>query len=253
MVETSLNDWHAESLRLSAFLVDSTTPAETHYWQLLLGKAPEEQRNQPQQQLYTEEGSFLSGRLRIQARPNRLDWRLFPDPNNPPVEIPSLGSYSPLENRFRELMLQWLSGCPPVHRLAYAGVFLLPCENSLDVYAKLDNFLPSVDVDRENSRDLTYRINRRRKSNSGLEGLEINRMSTWSAIQIIGTLVDITAAGTHAPKITQLSNTRHLCRLELDVNTSPDYTHELDKNHMPSLFNELVDAANEIALRGDIR
>ena len=252
MAEISLKDWHAESLRFSVFLVDATIPSEAQYWQQLLEQLPEEQRNQPQQHLYAEEGPFLSGRLRVEVRPDRVDWKLLLDPKSPPIEFPSLGSYAPLESRFRNLMLQWLTACPPINRLAYAGVFLLPSDDSLDVYTKLDGFLPSVQVDRENTRDLTYRINRRRRSNSGVEGVEINRLSTWSSIQIVGTLMNITVGGTHTPKVTHLSDAKHLCRLELDVNTSPEFKNKLEKDYVSNIFNELVDAANEIAVKGDV-
>ena len=252
MTEFSLNDWQTESLRLSAFLVDVIDPTQTRYWESLVGNMPDELRSQPQQQLATEEGPFLNGRLRVEARSNRFDWRLVHDLKNSSHEFPGLGSYDALESRFRDLMLNWIVDCPPIHRIAYGGVLRLSAKSQLDAYRKLNDLLPAVNIDPENTRDLTYRINRRRNSRCTIEGLKINRLSTWSVVQIIDTLVDISTSGHHPPKVTQLPNPRSICRLELDINTVPEFVQELGKNLLPDIFNELVAAGNEIAIKGDV-
>lgn len=252
MPKFALNEWQAESLRLSAFLVDAIDPSQTRFWESLVGNMPDELRSRPQQQLVTEEGPFLNGRLRIEARSNRFDWRLAIDLKNPSHELPVLGSYDVLENRFRDLMLKWLADCPPIHRVAYGGVLLLPAESQQDAHRKLAKLLPTVKIDPENTRDLIYRINRRRNSCCTIEGLKINRLSTWSVVQIIETLVDISAGGQHSPKVAQLPNSKNICRLELDINTSPEFVQGLDKRLLSEIFNELVNAGNEIAIEGDI-
>ena len=95
MTDINLKDWQAENLRLSVFMVDPIDPLQTRSWERLVGSVPDELRTQPPQQLVTEEGPFLNGRLRVEARGNRFDWRLFPDLKQlnssfefPPVEIP---------------------------------------------------------------------------------------------------------------------------------------------------------------------
>ena len=188
MTEIALTDWHAETLRLSAFMVDAIAPTDTPEWQELLGTVPEEQRNQPQQQLNSENGPYLGGRLQVDIRPTRYDWILYPDPNIRSAEFSSLGSYASLEGQFRELMLTWLASRPAIHRLAFAGVFLLPSESVVDVYSRLDRLLPAVQIDRANTRDLTYRINRRRKSRCG---------GGWTRDQSCGNVV-CTANNRHA-------------------------------------------------------
>ena len=252
MAESSRDEWQVESLRLSVFLVDAINLTETRSWESLVGNAPDELRIQQQQQLVMEEGPFLNGRLRVEARSNRFDWRFFPDPKNLPYELPVLGPYADLESRFRDLMLKWLPSCPPVHRVAYGGVLLLPAEGLPDACRKLNDLLPAVEIDPENTQDLTYGINRRRDSRCSIEGLKINRLSTWSAVQILDTVIDIPASGHHSPKVTQLPNPRNLCRLELDINTIPEFVRELDKNLVPEIFNELVDTGNEITTKGDV-
>lgn len=254
MSDFNLKDWQAENLRLSVFLVDPIDPLQTRSWEDLVGSMPDELRTQPPQQLVTEEGPFLHGRLRVEARNNRFDWRLFPNPKqiNPSFEFPSLGAYAALGESFRSLMLKWLDGCPAINRIAYGAILLFPATSVSDAYKTLAALLPSVEMDIENTRDFTYRINRRRGSRCGIEGLEINRLSTWSAVQIIGAVVDVSASGHASARVTQLPNARNICRLELDINTAPERMAELRKDSVTGIFNELVEMGNEIAMKGDI-
>ena len=253
MTDIDLKDWQAENLRLSVFMVDPIDPLQTRSWERLVGSVPDELRTQPPQQLVTEEGPFLNGRLRVEARGNRFDWRLFPDHKqlNSSFEFPSLGSYAASEEGFRNLMLKWLDGCPAIHRIAYGAILLLPANSVLDAYKILAALLPAVEIDIKNTRDFTYRINRRRESRCGIDGLKINRLSTWSAVQIIEAVVDVSAGGHPSTKVTQLPNSRNICRLELDINTAPEYTAEFTKDFVAGIFDELVDMGNEIAIRGD--
>ena len=250
----SLGDWFAEELRLSVFLIDAIDPARTHFWEPLLGKVPDEVYNRPPQQQTREEGPFLDGRLRVDVSVNRVDWRVLPalgiDHHRrlPPVA----GSYEVLMQDFRDLMLRWLADCPSLHRLGYGSELMLPTGSLPDAYRKLDSLLQRVNVEPENTHDFLYRINRRRASNCGIEGLKINRISTWSAVQIIETLVDVSADGERAPKVTRQPNPRGICRLEFDINTIPEFDRVLDKDVVPEVFNELVEAGNETATKGDV-
>ena len=250
----SLGDWYAEELRLSVFPIDAIDPARSHFWESLLGNAPDEVYNRPREQRVREEGPFLNGRLRVDVSVNRVDWRLLPAPGIdhhrglPPV----VGSYEVLMQDFRDLMLGWLADCPSLHRLGYGSELLLPTGSLPDAYGKLDSLLRRVDVEPEDTHDFLYRINRRRVSNCGVEGLEINRISTWSAVQIIETLVDVSGDGERAPKVTRQPDPRGICRLELDINTIPEFHGALDKDVVPRIFSELVDAGNEIATGGEV-
>ena len=252
MAKLNKGDWQVEKLRFSTFLVSPINPGEIHFWENLMGKMPDEIRSQPQQLLVTEEGPFLKGRLHMEARNNRIDWKLFRNPNEPPHGLPTLGSYADLGDEFRKLMLSWINNCPTTQRIAYGCALLLPAESLSDAYSNLNDLLPAVDIDLENTRDLLYRINRRRDSRCGIKQLKINRLSTWSAVQIIGALVDISTDADHPPKVTQLPNPESCCRLELDINTTLENVQVLDENLVPDIFNELVEAGNEIAIEGDI-
>jgi len=45
----------------------------------------------------------------------------------------------------------------------------------------------------------------------------------------------------------------HACRLELDINTSADYTGQFASQILPEIFMALIDLGKEIAERGDIK
>ena len=252
MDKCSLADWQAEHLRFSAFMADAMDPAKTRLWESLVGRPPEELRNRPQQQLITEEGPFLDGWLRVQASNNRVDWTLSPALGNPPPELPVVGPYDVLEQRFRELMRRWLADCQPVNRLAYGGVLLLSVGTLPDAYRRLDGLLPAVKIDPENTSDFMYRINRRRVSRGPIEGLKINCLSMWSAVQIIETLVELSADAQQTPKVAQRPGSRCICRLEIDINTAPEFNRVFEKNAVPGIFEELFDIGNEIATEGDV-
>lgn len=252
MAKCSLSDWQAENLRLSAFVVNIIDPTKRHFWEPLIGTPPNEIRHRPQRQLVMEEGPLLNGRLCVEVANNRVDWRLLPDLNNPPRDLPTVGSYDVLESGFRELMQRWLADCPPVHRLAYGGVLLLPAENLQDALRRLNELLPTVRVEPEVTQDFMYRINKRRDSRSGIEGLKINRLSTWAAVQVIETRIHVSEDGQGTLDMKQLPNSRGLCRLEIDINTIPEFNQEFDKDIVLDIFNELVDIGNEIATEGDV-
>lgn len=252
MTKCSLIDWQAENLRLSAFVVNAIDPTKRHFWESLIGTPPNEIRHRPQQQLVIEEGPFLNGRLCVEVANSRVDWRLLPDLSNPPRDLPTVGSYDVLEHGFRELMQRWLADCPPVHRLAYGGVLLLPAESLPGALRRLDELLPTVHVDPEITQDFMYRINKRRDSRSGIEDLKINRLSTWAAMQVIETQIHVSEGDQGTLNVTQLPNSRGLCRLEFDINTIPEFDQELDEDKVLDIFNELVDIGNEIATEGDV-
>ena len=252
MSDISLDDWQVENLRVSAFLATPVVPEETYSWQAVVGQPPQERRYQPQQKLATEVGSFLNGRLQLEIRSDRCDWQLVPDPGNISYDLPTLGAYAAVEEPFRRLMLKWLSNCPDIYRIAFGMVALLPADNLQDAYGKLAQFLSAVRIDVEGTQDLVYRINRRRNSRHAGQRLEINRLATWTALQIVRAKLDIGGPKFQQPPVTQELEPLNVCRLELDVNTMPEHKDAFEKPILEDVFGELAEAASEIAIKGDI-
>ena len=250
--ESNRDEWQAESLRLTAFLTDMIDPATTPFWESLVGRAPDEMRNIPRQQMVTEDGPYLGGRLRVEVRQNRVDWRLFFDPSSPALRSPTIGPYRTVEPNFRVLMQKWLAGSLAVHRLGYGSVLLLPLGNLSEICAKLSSLLKTVQLDQEGVQDFTYRINRRRNSRVGIEGLKINRLSTWSAAQIMSALVEVPSGGQGEPRIVPSPEPTNMCRLELDMNTSPEFRRKFTADEIEKVFDELAVFSYEIVEEGDI-
>ncbi len=147
-------------------------------------------------------------------------------------------------------MQKGLEKSPPLNRLAFGAVLLSPAESVPEAYRALDKLLPSVDIDPDRTRDLIYRINRRRSSRCGIEGLEVNRLSTWGMVSVSTIEMEISIGGSE--KVRQVEPPQYACRLEFDVNTTPEFGGELDKKKLPALLDELIELGSEIATEGDI-
>ena len=248
----SLEDWYTESLRFTLFISSPPLYHVGNYWEEVTGVPPEERKHRPRLQTETEEGEWLTGRLRVESAMTRIDWKLLAEQEEADLGLPSLGQFSEMQSRFGEKMHEWLGKCPPASRIAYGCVLLLPATSQKDANEKLNDLLPSLDLDSDTVRDLIFRINRRRKSESGLENMEINRISTWMTANVVRAYVEVPSEAQGGTQVTQVEPSSTVCRLELDINSIPEYGSEIEKEKLPDLFEELLVIANEIATEGDI-
>ena len=252
MDATSSQNWQAELLRYTVFVPDNVNLMNRKFWQELMGSSPEEAHSRPRQQSFREQGPFLEGLLIVELNRNRIDWKLQRHPNKEYDDLmPTLGSYDSIGNKFHQLMAQWLPLCPTTNRLAYGAVLLLPADTVPEACNTLSTFLPAVEIDCENTTDFLYRINRRRNSSCGVQALEINRVSTWSIANVSGINVELGPGRQPLQRIVKLTDAT-ICRLELDINTAPEFDNEIPSAIVPAIFDELVKLGNEIASQGDI-
>ena len=249
MPESNPNDWKVEGLRHSTFVREPLTIPDFSPWQSLLGTPPTERSTKPMEQLVKEEGSYLDGWLSVEARTKRIDWRLGLNPGNIPQSLPVIGAYNEIQKNFLSLMKKWSSTCPPTHRLAYGAVLLLSRDSLQDVYSTLNDFLNDVTIDPMNTRDFMYRINKRRTSKRSGPPIQINRLSTWSLVEISRIDIDISSRKTIT--VGDVADGK-LCRLELDINTAPEYQGPISSEEAVMLTEELFDLAAEIATKGDV-
>lgn len=115
-------------------------------------------------------------------------------------------------------------------------------------YRLLDGCLPDVNVDSERSSDFSYQINRPRQSALGIPDLRINRLSRWSVVKRQGFAIH----GGVQPAVTIHQEGGLAAKLDLDINTAPDYPSDLQHDRLGDIFQECVGAAVEIAGSGDI-
>ena len=242
--------WLAESLRLTAFPDAPIDPMALRVWRdELFGAPPAEIRRMPQEARAVEEGPALDGRLRAEIRTNRIDWGLSPAGSASWADqLPDRSGYEACMHGFGDRMREWLStAVPPLCRLAFGAVLLLPAESVADANRRLAGLLPTVKIDAENVHDFLYRVNRRRESESGIPELQLNCLSTWSVIELVR--IDIEAAG--QPAAMHSSSSRFACRLEWDINSVPRSEGPFDKNLSLALFDELVSIGATIMTDGD--
>ena len=245
-----LEVWQVETLRLTGFPSPAAPMTASTWWKDLAGEEPERRISQPRRGGQQEEGGLDNGKFVLVTRPARVDWLLTIADAHQMEErsIPTIGSLPQVLTTFRQLMLRWfaLETCPALIRLAFGAVLFQPVDDRPTGYRRLAAYLPSVILDPEGASDFFYQINRPRASTSRIPGLSINRLAKWS-VPLHGL-----AAFSAAPATLTLSTPLTACRLELDINTAPDFQGELVRQQLPHVFHELVHLGEEIASEGDV-
>ena len=244
--------WEPENLRFTLFHKEETL--EQTWWKDLFDTTPDD--SQTKKLLHKEESKFENGKLLLLLQLGRIDWQYIIDIEKDMESVDksmlTLGEFSTSLDLFFEHINRWFERetCPSAIRLAFGTVLLKRVENLQAGYQKIAECLPNVTLDPEHSRDFMYRINRPRESKTGLVGLKINRLSTWS----VAGLIRVQSAIPLGVGLVQhfQSPERFACRLELDINTAPEYQTGFLREQLSKVFQELVDLGKEIAQEGDI-
>jgi hypothetical protein len=175
---------------------------------------------------------------------HRVEWRIEPvgkfDESSD--RLPTIGPFQEKIPWFTRLMTPWLStSSPPLLRLAFACKLLQPADTQDAAYRALAPLLPGVKLT-PRPNDFLYHVNRRRDSKT-VQGLQLNRMSTWSKLNI----------PFFVPPGKPFSwPDKCYSAVQLDMNTAPERAQVLPAKLLPQLFEELVAFALEIAARGDV-
>lgn len=241
--------WIAESLRLTVFSIPGTVLGESAWWNSLLNEPSEINTTRPQ---YQDEGPFENGRLTLTVKANRVDWTYTPDLRKLEEGLPSIGPFAEALDKFSGLMRRWLENSPPIKRLAFGAVLLQSAQDRITGYDAISKYLPAIKLDGRTSSDFVYQINRPRDSRIGIQGLKVNRVSKWSVMRMQRLQVEIQSGESQATPMVIPHEKNSACRLELDINTSPEFSGDIPKQYLVSLFEELVSLGREIASKGDI-
>jgi len=244
--------WQVESLRMTAFPSPAAQVAtEPTWWTDLLGEPAEKQVVQPKQKARREEGAYEGGKLILTTQPARIDWVYVAvdDPEGGQGEPPTIGAFPATVDLFSRLMLRWFErgACPSVHRLAFGAVLSQLIGDQQTGYQRMTSYFPNLSLNLEGASDFAYQINRPRSSTSGVVGLRINRLSKWAVP--IWTMVEFPVTPEAGLQVRQGGAA---CRLELDINTAPDFPGDLPHEYLSRIFKELVNLGQEIAEKGDI-
>jgi len=252
MSESSVqpSDWFVENMRFTAFLQEAVAK-QPNWWEEITSEPPDKKTSHPKEGFFQDEGIYRGSNLILSINPFRVDWILRAYVNDPDLGLPIIGDLINIEKIFFELIETWLDISNPIKRIAFGAILLNPVQSITDGYKKISEFLPSVDIDENNSSDFLYQINRSRKS-SIIDDLTINRLSKWSVAEINALLFEVNQDDKLSTKPFQGSRSI-ACRMELDINTSQHLSIALEKERLKPLLAELASLGNEIAEKGDIK
>jgi hypothetical protein len=198
-----------------------------------------------------DQGTVEGRTLTVTTDPQRIIWTATPflDVNNLPDEPSTLGPFPAARDWFVHLMRRWLVNyCPSIKRLAFTGK-LAQFTNSHEVgYRRLGKYLPHVAIDLDSS-DFMFRVNRKRGSGVGIPNLQVNRLATWSFLQLTWQLKTSVGGQESQPS----RQVRLACSLDFDINTVPEHNDILPQATLPDLFAEFSTIASELAKLGDVR
>ena len=238
------NQWLASAFRLTAFPVEPVVPPRAGLWSQLTGEEPDILTYRKSLELQ-EAGTHAGKVLNLTATPALTEWRLI-TPESEVLEDSKPGI--PLKEGFDiflPLMYQWIDHySTDLQRIAFGMETYLLTSGRNETLQKLAEYIP-VQIKPDTTNDFLYQINRKRDAVS-VPDLKINRLSRWTPARIIigfqQTGVEFDLPGLE----------RYACRLELDINTSPDFQGILTRDVLRVVFDELVTLGEEITEKGDI-
>src|SRR5579883_498244 len=167
-------------LRATVFLAANYDAAGT-IWRDLTGTEPDIEEARPREGFRRHAGAFNDGILEVQMTPQRLDITLTPKADGAEQRT-EIGDYKDAKRAFDGVVVPWLDRSrPPTFRIAHYVIALLPAADRIEAYRLLDDLIPSVDVQPEETSDFFYAINRPAKSRV-VPNLKINRITRWSAM-----------------------------------------------------------------------
>jgi hypothetical protein len=249
-----LDCWSADNIRFTAFPDAKAKIDSQEWWSKLLGQPPQSRTERPMEATIEETGNYSRGLLKLTVSPGRIDLLVAPSPPDTAksdASMPNLGPFIDMLTTFNQLVEKWfqLETCPPIARLAFGATLSQSAKDRVAAYQKLASYLPCIRIDPEGSSEFLYRINRPNQAKTpAIDGLRINRLSTWHAIRWQVFLSQILPQPSRAPTSVELS---HAVQLQLDINTDQAWSTILSPETLSPLWLELTELAKEIAARGD--
>jgi len=253
MSRLPLTDLRAEHYRLTLFPTTAgvTPPNARVWWQTIVGVEPEEGTFKGGSGAFS--GPLGERKLVLRVEPARVDWILSPTDQEDleqalaQGDYPNIGAMPEALEAFSGIVERFLAlpVLPDIARMAFGAVLLHGEPNRRTGYERLPNYVP-IEVDPEWS-DFLFQVNKPGVSHSGIDGLEINRLSKWTIGAYQLTRVQFTGGGI----LPQTSPHRvYLFRLELDINTPPTLPGPLPRERLIDVYRELVTYGRQIAADG---
>lgn len=254
MTRFSISEWHAEQFRLTVFPMPGAIARSPEWWEWVAGSAPDQTTSNPKKGSALVTGLFGPGKLVLRLEPDRIDWLVVPpdleaDALPEQLEVPNVGPLTEALGTFSDIAERWLgrNDLPDMGRIAFGAVLIHTEPDVRSAYLRLPDYVP-VQVDPQSS-DFLYQINIPVASRTEIDGLQINRLTKWSAVSFRSFSVRFTGA-TVTPE--PVPKPGFALRLELDINTAPGFEGPLPKGRLVEVYRELVSLGREIAAEGTL-
>jgi len=243
--------WTVSGLRLSVFSREQIQVSDQD-WKTVTGQ-DEAPNRQTVAGLRRLSGNALGGVMSIGAGPGRVDIILGPDETvaekEAKLKLPGIGEWDKLRQQFLDATTSWLETHRyPFNRLAFGAILMRETESGEAAYEQLDDLLIALEVDPKRMRDLLYQVNWPRQSEI-LQGLTLNRLTTWSVLRLVRKLVAMTGAEITAAKEEDVT---YALRLELDHNTEDARVEPFDQTQIVPIYRELMELAVANATHGEL-
>ena len=240
--------WNAQLLRLTLFI---RPPVDgSGLWQAVVGTEPEVDEHRPREGVRRQSGRVGEAVFEMGIAANRLDWMMAPIPQFPLGGPDShLGNPQTAVEAFDTLLVPWLSRAElPIVRIAFGLIAVLPTPDRAASYARLQELVPSVRYDAEHTHEVIYQVNRPVQSKAS-PGLEINRITTWSALRF-----GIGSVGLSGGNLitTNIGEPQFFARCECDNNTPAEQTEIFEPAQAEPIYRELRDLAMSNLERGEV-
>jgi len=246
--------WQVEGVRFTAFPLETFKAIEYDWWESLCGEPPETRMINPRNGTIHEEGKFENGIFTVDVAPFRLDYK-YSVPNRPPDsdKLSTLGDLDNVIEKFNVYVnkLINLDKITDLQRLAFGAILFQQVDSKKAGYEILSKYLP-FRIEADKVSDLFFQINRPR--NSLLETtLLLNRLTKWSVGAIDLVALELSRSGEKTTtKSFSTTNLIYAVRLELDINTSPEYQGPFKKKDILPIFEELIDLGKVTSRKGDL-
>ncbi len=244
-------EWHAQIMRYTVFKRPSDLiPEPSKMWLEALGSEPDEVQTQVKRQLYAVEAVIDGIRQLLQIGPERIDWIFQPTGEAAEQSLPELGTLDRIRPDFLQSVRAWLNyqEWPKARRVAVGMVLFAEADNLSGAQNMIMSMEPSLRLaPNDEVEDLLLQINRPQVEVYEGQELRINRLTKWSAIELMGAQISLPEARLH-----QWRHPGAFTILELDVNTPALGVFEFSPDSQRTLVERLFLLADEIMKQGDV-
>ncbi len=239
--------WLAESLRYTSFIPGRVETDLRSWWDSTTGVDPDKIQTEPKSDSQTVEGTVEGKKIILQFTQSRVNWIWAPSEIELLGEFPlrHIGEFKNVLPEYLDLLDRWFSikDLPEFHRIAFGAVLIYPVASLEEGYTRLQDQIPSLSLDPSVSTEVEYSINRPITLTVNDDPFEINRLTKWSMKNYKVIAIE--------PQGTQHEAQQHLCRLELDINSTQDRASPVPEKEIPALFHGLVDLGVQISDDGE--